>query len=197
MLKSMLAAGVAITGAAAAAQAALIPVSAETAPGVFLPSAPTTGRDIIDNAFSTGDGAFYSLGFGGVAVFDFGAILSGSISVLETTFNCALVGDSCVNHPESVQLFVGASYVSGSFDLTGFTSLGEFGNGVGQAGFSVDATGFRYVALIDTSVVGAGSFDGFDIDAVSVAPIPLPAANWLLLSALGGVALLSRPLRRA
>lgn len=89
------------------------------------------------------------------------------------------------------------------FDLSDLNSNSEVLNG------NVDLNAIQYVRLID--VVGDGSrtdsfnnpiFDpyatpfstsGFDVDAIgAINVVPLPAAAWLLLSAVGGLTLLSR-----
>jgi hypothetical protein len=50
---------------------------------------------------------------------------------------------------------------------------------------------YNRLRLVDNSPVVAGR-DGWDIDAISVAAVPLPAAGLLLLAGLGGLAAFRR-----
>ena len=59
-------------------------------------------------------------------------------------------------------------------------------NAQGGASLALLDGPWRYLRLVDTSPNVSGR-DGFDIDAVSVTPVPLPAAIWMLLAAVGGL----------
>ena len=184
---TLCAASIATTGA----QAATLPVSVEAMQGAIAKPGPLPGRNDPNNAIAGPDGAFFSLGLGGLAVFDFGALLSGAISLSEVTFDCKSGGPECQGHAESVEIRISDTYQY-DLDVAGFTSLGVIGNAEAQGAKSVMGSGFRYVALIDVSPQDGGSFDGFDIDALSVIPIPLPLPGMLLASALFGVVILRR-----
>ncbi len=54
------------------------------------------------------------------------------------------------------------------------------------------AGSFDTLRLIDTTPGSSPSDDGYDVDAVGVSPVPLPAAGALLAGALGGMSLLRR-----
>lgn len=153
------------------------------------PTGPNPGSNRVDpdNALGAPDNLFLSLGLGGTAVFDFGTAFQGTAQVFEVTFGCTLAGGICTSHPEQVEVFVGNSYTLDSFDLSGFVSKGLVTNGNAQGGGSVIVDGpFSFLALVDrSSLLGPISTDGFDVDAVSVAAVPLPAALPLFGAALG------------
>lgn len=57
----------------------------------------------------------------------------------------------------------------------------------------VDLAGpYNAIVVNDNSDLMNGTRDGFDIDAIGVTPVPLPAAGWMLLAGLGGMAALRR-----
>lgn len=167
----------------------------------------STNRNDPGNALGAPDqvgdaeGGFYSLGRGGAAVFGFGSTFDFSANVFEVTFGCEGPGagaSTCSNFVETADVYAlsGAySPFDGAFgvaDLTslGFVQVGSIGNGDANApqGASVLISGpFNFLALVDTSRQGA---DGFDVDAVSVSAVPLPASLLLLLSAIGGMGFL-------
>ena len=119
------------------------------------------------------------------------------------TFSCSPRPNGTCSWAESADVYAfNGPYTpfTGTFglsDLTnlGFTLLGTVRNAAGStdAGASLTFTEgpFRYLALVDRSAPGSGR-DGWDIDAVSVAAVPLPAAGLFLLGALGGIAALRR-----
>lgn len=196
MMKKTLAAATAAIGlltAGSASATSFFGTQAEAfpTPATVSSPAPFAGRDDV-NSVLTGpdatlnpDSGFYSLGFGGVVIVDFGAIVSGAITIDEITTMCTDPSGTCTGHPESVDVLVSDTYTWGSGDTTGFTKVGEIGNADAQNGATVNGSG-RYIALLDTTVQGGGSFDGFDVDVVYVQQIPLPAAGWMLLTAIGG-----------
>ncbi|MFK7752458.1 MAG: VPLPA-CTERM sorting domain-containing protein [Sedimentitalea sp.] len=79
--------------------------------------------------------------------------------------------------------------------LTGVSSLLASGQGVGIEGtVNVGLSGtYRY--LIATTANGFFDVDGYRVAGLDVAPVPLPAAGWLMIAGLGGLAAARR--RRA
>jgi hypothetical protein len=149
----------------------------------------TPARANPDNALGAPDGIFYSMGFGGTAVLGFGEAFYQDATVWEVTLQPGLGGD----HDEAVDVFVGSSYLADSFDITSFTFVGTINNKLAQGGQTLSFSGgpFSYLALVDVTegmFPDSSSFDGFDLDAVGVSPVPLPAGGLLLLTAIGGLA---------
>jgi len=145
---------------------------------------------------------FFSLGLGQAAVFGFGTSFGTTATAFEVTFNCSLQSIGTCSFAEKADVYAfNGSYTpfNGAFGVAnltslGFTKVGSVLNGAGStdAGASISIGGpFTYLALVDTSPGGSGR-DGWDIDAVSVAAVPLPAAGLLLLGALGGLAVWRR-----
>lgn len=147
-------------------------------------------------------GGFLSIGYHDWAVFDFGREFSpptGGI-VIETTNTCNPNDQGeCGNWPESVAVY-GASESAwetpATFDDTSpeptdgdhdfWFHITDIPNADAQGGgamFSVNQA-FRFLALVDTSTKQQ---DGFDVDYIAVNPVPLPAAAWFLLTAIGGL----------
>lgn len=141
-------------------------------------------RKNTNNALGATDGAFYSLGFGGSLVVGFAKSLfpAGSVSISEITFN-RLVG-----HHEAVKV--------STLDAMGnlVEILGTLTNDSGN-GSLIAKQAFTYIRLDDVTKAvfpGTTSYDGYDVDSVSIAPVPLPAAGAMLLAGLGGFAALRR-----
>lgn len=135
------------------------------------------GRDNPNNALGAPDGQFLSLGLGGEATFGFSTLFSGSASVFEVTFG------NRASYPESADIYVGL----GSGPMTLVTSITNI---LGQTTFSFTGV-WDTMKIVDTSPWVQGR-DGFDLDAVGVAPVPLPAAGLLLFGSLVGLRLLRR-----
>lgn len=162
---------------------------------------PISGsRDNAANALGAPDQVdpnvnFYSLGRGGAAVFGFGTAFDGTATVFEVTFGCGgpqASGGTC-NFAETADLYLfNGDYnpFDGEFDETDLVNVGFVfetsipnGNANAPGGASITINGpFTYLALVDTSTQGS---DGFDVDAVSVSAVPLPAALPLLAGGLG------------
>lgn len=137
-----------------------------------------------DNALGVTDGAFYALGLGGSMVLGFAKNLfpAGTVTTMEITFN------RMVGHDEAVRIFTLDDMQNVVEDLGVATN--------NPAGASKFATlPFTYIRLLDvTSTVfpNTTSFDGYDVDSVAIAPIPLPAAGAMLLAGIGGLAMVRR-----
>lgn len=151
----------------------------------------------------TNGAGFFSLGNGQAAVFGFGTSFGLEATIFEVTFNCSLTNTGECSFRESVDVYAFNGEYD-PFDTTfglsdllslGFTFQASVPNGQASTdgGATVAISGpFRYLALVDTSKQAG---DGFDIDAVSVSAVPLPASGLFLMGALGGLAFLRR--RRA
>jgi hypothetical protein len=152
-------------------------------------------RTDLDNALGAPDGNFLSLGLGGFGVFSFGTLFQTTSNVFEVTFNCSTPGAGlCSTHKERVEVLTSMSF--NGTDLTGFVSQGFVDNGDAQGGTgavtAIVGGPFAFLALLDVSPIGGGSLDGFDVDAVGVQAVPVPAAVVLLGSAIAGLGLLGR-----
>ena len=144
---------------------------------------PDATRADPTNALGAADGLFYELGRGGEIVLTFGTLFTSPGKVWEVTYG------STVQHHESVDLY-------GSLDGTNYVSIGSIDNTTAKGGGVFTFTGkFNYLKFADTTTF-AGS-NGFDIDSVSVAAVPVPAAGLLLGGALAGFAALRRRASKA
>lgn len=144
------------------------------------------GRDNASNALGAQNGKFFEIGFGSSVDLTFGKKFNGKGTVFEVTFGNAS------NFPEFVDIFAGsggnfsfvgnlANYSDGKFDLSGL-------NGPFDTLRLTDASPFSSSSEKDSR----GRLGGFDIDAVQVSAVPVPAAGWLLMSGLGAAAALRR-----
>jgi hypothetical protein len=134
------------------------------------------GRSDPTKALGANDGGFVSLGFGGELVLGFSQPFRAIGQVFEITFNDPR------RHRESADLFVGNGGA--------WTFVGSLQNTLSLA-FNAAGT-FTQLRLVDTSNASGATFDGFDVDAVSVSPVPVPAAGLLLGGALVGLGALRR-----
>lgn len=182
----ILLAGAALAVSAAGANAAVFyadKVISKT-PGTCTPSCSGV-RQNANNALGAADGSFYSLGFGGELVVGFNQAVfepAQNVSVYEVTW------DRVHGHNEAVDVYSVLGGVS--------TYLGRILNTVADSKVLAN-TAFEYIRLVDATLdeFGAGgtsSNDGFDVDSVAIAAVPLPAAGMLLLGGLGGLAALRR-----
>ena len=144
--------------------------------GVNQPSS----RYVQANALGSEDEAFYSLGLGGEITLGFGQTFSGShtITAYEVDY------DVNPNYGESIDVF---ALIGGTA-----TFVGSLVNFEAQTGAGLTYTGtfdsLRFVDTTSTVFTNSPSFDGFDLDAVGVSAVPVPAAGILLLGGLAGVA---------
>lgn len=168
----------------------------------------TAGNRHLDaNALGNDTGTARSLGVGGSAVFSFGTAFTDMIRIWDPAAgNCNSKGKGCSNQTGKVSVFAGNTW---NFDASGFpidqsqwTLLGALGPSDVRNGFTFKTTGvFQYLLIVDHGT-GVGRFsDGFDVARVSVlaAPtssvitaVPIPAAGWLFVSGLLGLAAFAR-----
>lgn len=130
------------------------------------------------NVLGEEDGSFLSLGLGEYADFTFGTKFTGQVSVFEITFGARK------GHDEY-------ALVTGFLDGQA-TVLGLINNQNPES--SLTFTGVFDMLRIRDVTIGnllnpndANNRDGFDIDAVSVSAVPLPAGAALLLGGLGAL----------
>jgi hypothetical protein len=132
-------------------------------------------------ALGTTNSNFLSLGLGGLGVFSFSTPFTGPGNVVEVT------NGTVATYPESAKIYVGSSYTPGSFDISSFMLLTTISNIGSQAplGVTIPFGGtWLYLAIRDFTI-GGPSTDGFDVNSVGVAAVPLPAGVALLGAGLG------------
>ena len=154
-------------------------------PGTYEINYP--GRRDTSKALGAGDGAFYSMGLGGSLVVGFAQSLfdaNNEVSAFEITY------DRAVGHDEAVDVYSVLNGVE--------TYLGRLLNNVEMSSVRAKVA-FEYIKLVDVTRIefpdttsSQRSRDGFDVDSVSVAAVPLPAAGLMLLAGLGGLAAVRR-----
>ena len=139
------------------------------------------------------DGQFFSLGlsddparqgYGGGILLEISPAFTGPAMVFEVT--------NPSNHWEAAEVFVSA-------DSNTFHSMGIVTNGKGGSEAAINTVAiagvWKYIAIVDYSLgyYGAsGSEDGFDLDAITVSAVPVPAGVLLLGTALAGLGVARR-----
>ncbi|WP_320008533.1 hypothetical protein [Maridesulfovibrio sp.] len=144
----------------------------------------------IQNAEVGGNNNFLSLGMGGTAVFSFGKTFTGPVTIYETTWNRPN------GYSEYAQVWAatddvltssGINLGSDAWVLLSPSIYNQDGDSLG--GQTVFANGiYSYLKITDvTGSSGGTAGDGFDINAVSVSPTPIPGAIWILGVGLAGL----------
>lgn len=134
-------------------------------------------------ALGAADGEFVSLGLGGSITLGFSGVpnLAGDATVYEVTWG------NRANHPEAAQVY---SVLGGDETLLGTITNANGANSVSLSG------PFDSIKIVDYTVSyfngNTSSFDGFDVDSVSISAVPLPATGLMLLAGLGGFAAMRR-----
>lgn len=144
------------------------------------PRGTANDRANLANALGSELGSFFELGYGAVVDFTFAMNFTGPGSVVEVSFG------NPASNPEFVQVQAGLGGV--------FQDVATLSNAESQlpdGGVFQLAGTFDTLRLIDQTPV-TRSTGGFDVDRVSVAAIPVPAAGATLLGALGALVLFRR-----
>ncbi|MBG6172956.1 hypothetical protein IWQ55_000017 [Labrenzia sp. EL_208] len=187
------------TGASAATISAVQGTEADGSP-------VSAARSILANASDGDVNTFYSLGIGGSITASVSPLDVAGASAVEVTFN------NSAGFPEAAKVYAGTDssgqLLGEIFNLasgvsTTFTGL--LGSSIVASG-NTPSTGFTSflinIGLVETSALTlvdttiqfgpTGSKDGFDVGEFSVTPVPLPAAGWMLLVGVGGLAAMRR-----
>lgn len=142
-------------------------------------------RKTVTNALGESDDAFYSLGLGGDLTVGFGLPViekAVTLTLKEVTFG----GTSSGGHFEAVDVYT---------VLGGVTKLvGTVLNVASTTTLSITDS-FEYIKLVDVTksvYPSTKSYDGFDVESITIAPIPVPASVTLLLAGIGGLGLMRR-----
>lgn len=179
------------SGTQAATYAASSIIGSETAYGTCTRTNCTANdRKNPGNALGEADGAFYAMGLGGQLTVGFDARTfspGARVTINEVTFN----GPRSSNHFEAVDIYSVLGGVATFIDRIVNTT---------QSTTVLVAQGFEYLRLIDVTRAEfprSSSFDGFDVESISVAAVPVPAAGVMLMAGLGGLAALGRRRKKA
>ena len=143
------------------------------------------------NALGAPDGKFFSLGLGKFADFTFGTSFVDTGTVWEVTFgnSTAFPEFADISVYDSVVGLVGAEHVATIRNNTAQTGAVFTFAGIWDTLRIQDVTVRECDSLRLEACTTSGSItgDGFDVDAVGVQAIPLPAAAWLLLGVSGAL----------
>ncbi|MEM8795984.1 MAG: VPLPA-CTERM sorting domain-containing protein [Pseudomonadota bacterium] len=141
-------------------------------------------RDNPLNALGPANNDFFEIGFGSAIALTFGTTFNTDVTVFEVTFG------NPAGFPESADVFAG---FGGDFTfIDNIPNIDAQGGAILALG---DVGVFDTIVIFDTSNpadVGNAATGGFDVDAVRVTPVPLPAAGLMLVGAIGGLALMRR-----
>lgn len=182
-----LAAGAALMIAAGSASATPIPADIDYADSVISSVAGAgntivAGRDDPTDALGAPDGDFYSLGLGGNITLGWDAApFAGATGII-----FELTSNRTSGHDEAVDIY---SLLGG---VTTF--IGQVNNLAENASVLL-TDAFDSILLVDvteTVFPATTSFDGFDLDAIGISAVPVPAAGLMLITAFGGMTMVRR-----
>jgi hypothetical protein len=139
---------------------------------------------------------FLSLGLGGEAIFSFGGLFTGTVTLWETTWGNHTRQSA---HDERVRVFVGNSLESNAqwTEIGQIFNIADDADGRNGASLNAGSGAYRFLRVVDispTTGANATSGDGFDINAISVqearstgAPEPTTMAG-LAIAGAGAIA---------
>ncbi|MFS4436782.1 PEP-CTERM sorting domain-containing protein [Paracoccaceae bacterium GXU_MW_L88] len=212
--------------AAGAAAAVALSVAAQASAAVYATNVEAVDlgyvtdatRTDANNALGAPDDKFLSLGVAkngmanGAVVLSFDNQMFDTGTVYEVTFNCNDVGaDGCADYSEHANVYFGndpfewdgTAGTLGDYLANNFSLAGVVGNADAQGGVSVTRIDgpFKYIGIVNNTIGGDAYFgpnaDGFDVNAVSISPVPVPAALPLLGLGILGLGMVSRRRRDA
>ena len=138
-----------------------------------------------------GSNNFLSLGMGGSAVFSFGSSFTGPVTIYETTWNRPNRYNEYAQVWAATDDVLTSSGINLGSDAWVLLSPSVYNqNGDSLGGQTVFANGiYSYLKITDitSSAPDGSNGDGFDINAVSVSPTPIPGAIWILGVGLAGL----------
>lgn len=146
-------------------------------------------RDNPANALGSDASDFFEIGFGSSVDLKFGSEFTSPGTLIEVT------NGSTTSWPESVAVWVGNDGDDGSFFKVGDMSNSDAQNPGGE--FTFAGGPFDTVRLVDTSTFPTSGSGGWDIAAVRVSAVPVPAALPLLAAGLGAFGFIARRKRKA
>jgi len=146
-----------------------------------------------DGDFPTGNG-FTSSGKFDALIYEFGGPFSGPITIWEVTGSGGSQDTYTGGHREYLDL---TFYLMDDTTLTfdkAVANVGATRDGNSKSRWRVEFDNPALVSEFSRLMVvnNSGTPDGFDIDAIGVSAVPLPASALLLIAGLGGLAALRR-----
>lgn len=129
-------------------------------------------------------GAFYSLGLGGGVTFAVNPAATGAGVVFEVT--------NPSRHDEALQVYVSNTGAAGDWVAVGPRIINNSGAPATTShSFSLPGGSYSHIGFLDVTALEFGtasrSTDGFDIAAITLNTVPLPASALMLLAGVAGL----------
>lgn len=168
------------------------------------PSNTAGSRYNSGSALGAPNTTYLSLGLDGLAVFDFGTEFDAAAIIFETTNGRAsyleyaniYVADASYAPKYAALNAVNGLALISSFDFNFVRKISNSAESTVIDMSLVDGP-FRYLLVQDASSNLGSAYDGFDINAVGVAPVPEPGTMMLLGLGLVGVAIVNKRRRNS